>query len=102
MTQVHYSSTSPYSQTRQSSKKVEYLDFWNAPFLPSNITDKLYQVEHKYINRPDLLSFDFYNTTAYWWVFAIRNPDVIKDPIFDLKEGITIFLPDKQSLPTGI
>lgn len=102
MTRVNYASTSPYSQTPQSSKKIEYLDFWNAPSIPFKFTDTLYRVEHKYVNRPDLLSFDYYNTTAYWWIFAMRNPDIIKDPIFDLKEGISIYLPDKQSLPAGI
>lgn len=102
MTQVSYASTSPYSLTPQSSRLVSYLDFWVAPIIPVKLTDVSYVVEHKYTNRPELLAFDLYKSVAYWWVFAIRNPDVIKDPIYDLVAGITIFLPDSASLPSGI
>jgi len=28
-----------------------------------------------------------------WWVFALRNPDVIKDPIRDFKTGVVIIVP---------
>jgi hypothetical protein len=31
-------------------------------------------------------------------VFAIRNPSVIKDPIYDLVSGIKIYIPQKQKL----
>jgi hypothetical protein len=35
-----------------------------------------------------------------WWVFAVRNPNVIKDPIFDFFPGQTIYIPNKNTLTT--
>lgn len=99
--QVSYASSSPYAQTRQVMKYVNYLDFWNSPTIPAQLSDKEYTVEHKYTNRPDLLSFDVYQSDKYWWVFARRNPDIIMDPIYDLVAGITIYLPAKSSLPSA-
>ena len=97
---VTYRGTSPYVLTNQTtSNNVSYLDFWAAPYITINTTDTLYIVERKYQNRPDLLSYDLYKTTGYWWVFAARNSDIIKDPIYDLVAGITIYLPDGKYLP---
>jgi hypothetical protein len=94
-----YSPTSPYVNTPQISQYVNYLDFWQGyQYVPSS-GDVPFYVTATYEKRPDLLSFDSYGTTGYWWVFALRNPDVIKDPIFDLKAGITIYIPSKTSLP---
>jgi len=31
-------------------------------------------------------------------VFAQRNMDVLKDPVFDMKAGIKIFLPKQSAL----
>jgi hypothetical protein len=28
-----------------------------------------------------------------WWVFSVRNPDTIKDPILDMLPGVKIYLP---------
>lgn len=99
--QVSYAPTSPYSQTRQVMKYVSYLDFWSAPTIPAQLSDIQYVVEHKYTNRPDLLSYDTYQTDKYWWVFARRNPDIIMDPIYDLVAGVSIYLPAKSSLPSS-
>jgi len=33
-----------------------------------------------------------------WWVFALRNPNVIEDPIFDMLTGTTIYIPKKENL----
>jgi len=99
MTAVIYQSTSPYYTTDQTSIYLEYLDFWKgASIYPSN-TDTQYTLQAKYNNRPDLLSHDLYQTTGYWWIFALRNPDIIKDPIYDMKAGITIYVPSMNNLP---
>jgi len=101
MTQSYYKGTSPYYTTPQIYDFLPYLDFWNAtPVVPSP-NDVLYQIPATYQHRPDLLSFDVYGTTGYWWVFAVRNPDTIKDPIYDLVVGINIYLPAKAGLPNA-
>jgi hypothetical protein len=48
--------------------------------------------------RPDLLAQDLYGTPKLWWVFAQRNMDVIRDPVFDFVIGTSIFVPKKSSL----
>jgi len=45
-----------------------------------------------------LLAYDLYNDTKLWWVFAQRNMDIIKDPIYDIEAGTTIFLPQGPNL----
>ncbi len=47
-------------------------------------------------SRPDLLSFQQYGTSRLWWVIALANPDSLKDPIWDLKSGMTVFIPNKD------
>lgn len=101
MTKTTYSSTSPYSTTPQVNTYLEYLDFWNGAYIFPSTSDSRYVVQSKYDKRPDLLSYDLYGTTGWWWIFAIRNPDVIQDPIYGLKTGIVIYLPDKSNLPKG-
>lgn len=102
MTRVNYSSGSPYVKTDQVDIYLEYLDYWKGTYLFPAESDSLYVVQPKYENRPDLLSYDLYGTVAWWWTFAVRNPDVIKDPIYDLKAGITIYLVDKSNLPKDL
>lgn len=101
MTTVSYSATSPYSGTPQTNNYLEYLDIWPGYFAPFRNTDQLITLGAKYVNRPDLLSADLYGTPGYWWIFAVRNPDQIKDPIYDMKAGITIYAPVKNDLPVG-
>lgn len=92
---IMYKKTSPYYYTGQTST---YLDVWSAPVIPSLSTDGIILLSDRYTHRPDILSQDLYGTPQLWWVFAMRNPDVIKDPIYDLQAGIEIRYPDKSSL----
>lgn len=96
-----YSSSSPYASTPRANYLLEYLDYWNGYYVFPNDLDTAYTVESKYENRPDLLSYDLYGSSKYWWVFSLRNPDKIKDPIYDLRAGITISVPAKNTLPGG-
>ena len=60
----------------------------------------LYEVEAQYTHRPDLLAYDLYGSAKLWWVFAQRNMDTIKDPVYDLIPGVQIYLPKGQALKT--
>jgi hypothetical protein len=55
-------------------------------------------VASKYENRPDLLAYDLYGDSRLWWVFAVRNPSVIKDSIYDLVSGVSIYIPKLATL----
>ena len=102
MTQANYKTISPYASTAQVNNYLPYLDFWDSRVnIIPNPNDTYYIVTKNYEHRPDLLSYDLYGTTGYWWVFALRNPDVIQDPVYDLVPGIQIYVPQKASLPVN-
>jgi len=45
-----------------------------------------------------LLAHITYGKRELWWVFAQRNLDILKDPIFDFVAGTKIYLPDPSAL----
>lgn len=90
-----YLKSSPYYNTPQTST---YLDIWAPPSLIPSVSDSILYVTDQYTHRPDLLSQDLYGTPRLWWVFAMINPDTLKDPIYDLQPGIEIRVPDKSQL----
>lgn len=98
MDTVTYSKNSLYAQTDFFGK---YLDTANFINIPKNPDDVLFTVNKTYQNRPDLLAFDLYGDSGLWWVFALRNPNTIKDPIFDMKIGTKFYIPKKTTL-TGL
>ena len=82
--------TSPYSLTPISNW---YLDLWVPRTVPSNTTDSIVTIPPEFNQRPDLMSQQQYGTTRLWWVFAVRNPDLIIDPIDDFVSGLEIYIP---------
>lgn len=91
-----YGATSPWGKTR--IVRNGYLDTLTIRPIPKMDDDVLYEVQPQFTHRPDLLAFSVYNTPKLWWVFAQRNMDVLKDPVFDLEAGIKIFLPREDKL----
>lgn len=85
-----YSQNSPYYKTDVVNG---YLDILNFRDISYERDDVLFEVTNTYENRPDLLAYDLYQDSGLWWVFAVRNKSVIKDPIFDMKAGTKIYLP---------
>lgn len=68
------------------------------PKISQSTKDEIYQIGTGYDERPDLLAHQIYGNSQLWWVFALRNPDIIKDPIRDFKAGISIILPSEASV----
>ena len=95
MTEVVYSKNSPYGQTKLYGN---FLDIAQFPTIPKNQDDVLFEINRTYQNRPDLLAYDLYGDANLWWVFALRNPNSIRDPIFDMRAGRKIYLPKKSTL----
>lgn len=93
-----YDPRSPYYITPQVNQYVDYLDMWQPQGIAPSPDDTLLSLDPRYDRRPDLLSYDLYGTPSLWWVFAMRNPDVIKDPIYDFKAGIVIYAPVRDNL----
>jgi len=93
---IQYDAASPYSNTPVVNN--QYLDILEIRSIPAEDDDILYTVETQYTYRPDLLAYDLYGTTKLWWVFAQRNLDILKDPVYDMLPGIQIYLPKGNSL----
>jgi hypothetical protein len=94
-----YSKTSPYYTTELING---FLGIWNARDIPPESDDILFEVTEKYQNRPDLLAYDLYSDVKLWWVFAVRNPSVLRDPVFDLIAGKQIYLPKITTIKTAL
>lgn len=75
-----------------------FLDVNRVPTIPPSLDDVEYTLEPQYAERPDVLAAEIYGSSRYWWVFAARNPDVLKDPLRDFTSGTTIFLPAESSV----
>ena len=97
MAEVTYTKNSLYARTKFYGN---YLDVAEFPNMPKNVDDVLFEINKTYQNRPDLLAFDLNGDSSLWWVFALRNPNTIKDPVFDMKAGRKIYLPKKSTLDT--
>jgi hypothetical protein len=87
-----YSPSSPYSSTPVWGN---FLDIWNGKTIPADVTDARYQIDPTYNLRPDLLAYDLYQDSNLWWVFAVRNPDVLIDPVFGFIAPRIIYAPTK-------
>jgi hypothetical protein len=65
-----YTSTSPYFQTGYSQFFLDVMV--NRP-IPKQPDDRLFKINQTYQYRPDLLSFDLYDTPNLWWVFYLKQ-----------------------------
>lgn len=93
---ANYRSDSPWFRTKIQNN--QYLGVLRIRPVPAEADDIVYEIEPQYTYRPDLLAYDLYGNHKLWWVFAQRNMDVIKDPVFDFKPGVEIYLPQKSRL----
>ena len=75
-----------------------YLGMNNLPKIPKSTADRLYAIESRYENRPDLLAHELYGTVKLWWVFALRNPAVIISPLPDFTSCTKIHIPPRETI----
>lgn len=95
-----YSQSSPYYGT--SVYKSTFLDVMVNRPIPMDPSDNLWTVNQTYQYRPDLLAFDLYNDARLWWVFAQRNPNRLKDPVFDFVTGLNIYIPKLPAIQKAL
>src|SRR5210317_877879 len=89
-----YDQTSLYSNTLINN--AGYLDFFKPKSVPISKNDVLFEITTSYTYRPDLLAHDLYGVKNLCWVFAQRNPEILKDPVFDFVAGTKIYLPQRK------
>lgn len=95
MALVNYPASSPYAATQQTSW---YLGRYAHRTIPPNDGDRLITLDIRHEARPDLLAHELYGTAAYWWVFAVRNPSLLLDPVWGMRAGRTIYAPSMTHL----
>lgn len=91
-----YNNTSPYYRTGINVNRQ--LETLNPRPISASVGDQILTINTTYEYRPDLLANDLYDNPKLWWVFAQRNPNIIHDPIWDMKQGVSIFLPEQERL----
>lgn len=93
---MEYPKTSPYFAT--TTFGTSYLDIMQDREIPKIPTDVEWVITETYNMRPDLLAFDLYEDSRLWWVFAARNPNRLKDPLFDFVTNTKIYIPNMNVL----
>lgn len=94
-----YKITSPYYNTKDDNDYLNVIEFRN---IPPEDDDILFTVTKTYEHRPDLLAYDLYKDVNLWWVFAVRNNTILKDPVYDLDAGIKIYLPKISTIKQAL
>ncbi len=87
---ANYNRFSPYKKTAQTSW---YLDQYDPISIPNDDTDEFYTIPQKYDQRPWMLAKELYGNERLYYIFALTNMDIIKDPLYDFTVGTTIRVP---------
>ena len=85
------SNNSPWGKTK--TVRGQYLGILSIRPVPEDGDDVVYEIQAQYHQRPDLLAYDMYGDPKLWWVFAQRNMDLLKDPVYDFRSGLEIRVP---------
>jgi hypothetical protein len=94
----------PIYDNRSFLKNTEFKNFYlgtsKLPKLSSTVGDRV-QVPPECENRIDLFSYQQYGSSRLWWVIALANADIIKDPTWDFKSGMVVFVPRDANLTSN-
>ena len=75
-----------------------FLDLNTLPKMPEDTFEVDYIIKESHAGRPDILATEIYGSPRLWWVFALKNPDIIKDPLNDFKAGVVIKIPSPETV----
>ena len=78
-----------------------YLDFLNAYYLDMFNQITVYtnfMITHSSEGRLDIISNKFYGIPDLWWIIGMYNG--IINPIFEIKVGINLRIPDRNQVDT--
>ena len=84
------------SYLRQTPIRNFYLDVSTLPYVDDQKGNNVI-VPPECENRIDLFSYQQFGTSRLWWVIALANADLIRDPIWDFKSGMSVFVPNDSS-----
>lgn len=89
------SNTNPYFLTPTTEN---YLDILEMPEIEHSPNDRFWTIEKYYEFRPDKLAKELYGDERYYYVFMLRNMDIIENPIYDFIAGVEIRLPSQTAV----
>lgn len=96
--------STPTYDNRSFLKDTEFKNFYlgtsKLPKLSLSMGDQV-QVPPECENRIDLFSYQQYGSSRLWWVIALANADIIKDPTWDFKAGMVVFVPRDANLTSS-
>jgi hypothetical protein len=87
-----------YSATPMTDFYLDIAKLPTAEELIKNKTTEIIVVDPKFEHRPDLLSYDLYGNSSYWWVIALLNRTQLEDPLRDLKAGMMLRVLPKSAI----
>lgn len=96
---ANYAKSSPWYDTEELNGMLEPI---KPRPIPATVDDIPYQIDAVYNFRPDLLSNDIYENPKLWWVFSMRNPNELPDPIFDFVAGNIIMVPTLSTVKKAL
>lgn len=90
---ANFKSTSRYSRgiAAKTRDNKNFLVLRRPLELTEDSSDVFITVTQEYEKRPDLVSWNAYGTSDYWWVIYEFNS--IRDPLFQLKAGQILRIP---------
>ena len=97
---IDYSNYSQYKDTPVYAGN--FLDLYEPRAFARLESDVAFTITEAYKYKPHLLAFDLYGDSRLWWVFSVRNPNLLKDPVFDFVPGRIIYVPKKDELVTAL
>jgi hypothetical protein len=97
---MSYPITSPYYNS--DTVNGQFLDVMISRAVNGTSSDVYWEIPPVYNCRPDLLAHDLYGDSRLWWVFAQRNPNTLKDPLYDFTTGTNIFIPTMDYLKSAL
>ena len=87
-----------YGLYKNTNKDGNFLGYFKYIKIPYAANDAILVVSPEYEHRPRKLANDLYGVPELYWIFREYNKEKIQDPIFDLKAGISIIIPNKERL----
>ena len=85
-----------YTYTPNDGYERGYFQPIEIPF--DDTTDYYFTIPEKYNQKPGNMAYELYGDARLYWIFTYFNQDQIEDPIFGVRAGLTIRVPDKQRL----
>lgn len=84
------------SHLRSTRTVGGYTDIYEPPLVPDFAKTTRFTITQKYVRRPDILAYELYGDSKFWWIFPLYNRNSIVDPINDFTLNKVLLVPDRD------